>query len=68
MHKNELTPRLSVKVMTAGGLDLKSGCCWLLTEHTDGITKTVAVVQSFFNYSHIDDSVSVDPGASNTIN
>lgn len=27
-----------------------------------------AVVQSFFNYSHIDESVSVDPGASNTIN
>lgn len=45
---------------------IKSGRCWLLTEHTDGITKTV--VQSFFNHSHIDESVSVDTGASNTIN
>lgn len=47
---------------------LKSDHCWLLTQHTDGITKTVAVVQNFFNYSYIDESASVDPGASNTVN
>lgn len=31
MNKNELTPRLSVKVMTAGCFGSKSGRCWLLT-------------------------------------